>query len=69
MKEKFEANARVKRSHLQALHRNFETLKMRAGEGVTECFSRVMTVANKIRIYGEDMQDVKSGGENSTLFN
>ena len=59
MKKKFEGNARVKRSHLQALHREFETLEMRSGEGVTKYFSRVMTVANKMRIYGEDMQDVK----------
>ncbi|KAL5543912.1 hypothetical protein UlMin_007696 [Ulmus minor] len=59
MKKKFEGNARVKRSHLQALCREFETLEMRSGEGVTEYFSRVMTVANKMRIYGEDMQDVK----------
>ena len=59
MKKKFEGNARVKRSHFQALHREFETLEMRFGEGVTKYFSRVMTVANKMRIYGEDMQDVK----------
>ena len=32
---------------------------MRSGEKVTEYFSRVMIVANKMRIYGEDMQDVK----------
>jgi len=59
MKKKFEGNARVKRSHLQALRRDFETLEMRSGEGVTEYFSRVMTVANKMRIYGEEMSDVK----------
>ncbi|KAF2301756.1 hypothetical protein GH714_028913 [Hevea brasiliensis] len=59
MKKKFEGNAKVKRSHLQALRREFETLEMRSSEGVTEYFSRVMTVANKMRLYGEDMQDVK----------
>ncbi|KAL6344121.1 hypothetical protein AAG906_029789 [Vitis piasezkii] len=32
---------------------------MRSGEGVIEYFSRVMIVANKMRIYGDDMQDVK----------
>ena len=32
---------------------------MRYGEGVTEYFSRVMIVANKMQIYGENMQDVK----------
>ena len=59
MKKKFEGKERAKRSHLQALQREFETLEMRSGEGVTEYFSRVMTVANKMRAYGEDMQDGK----------
>ena len=57
--KKFEGNARVKKSHLQALRREFEDLEMKFGEGVTEYFSRVMMVENKMRIYGEDMQDVK----------
>lgn len=35
MKKKFEGNERVKRSHLQALRKEFETLKMRTSEGVT----------------------------------
>jgi hypothetical protein len=69
MKKKFKGNAKVKRSHLQALRKEFETLEMRSGEKVIEYFSRVMTVANKMQIYGEDMQDVKSGRENSALFN
>ena len=59
MKKKFEGNARVKRSHLQALRIEFETLEMRSGEGVTEYFSRVMTVANKMRIYGETCRMLK----------
>ncbi|KAK4439532.1 hypothetical protein Salat_0288100 [Sesamum alatum] len=33
MKKKYEGNARVKRSHLQALHREFETFEMRNGKG------------------------------------
>ena len=37
----------------------WDAMEMRIGEGVTEYFSRVMTVANKMRTYGEDMQDVK----------
>ena len=63
MKKKFKGNARVKRSHLQALCREFETLEMRSGEGVIKYFSRVMTMANKMRIYGEAMQDVKVVGK------
>jgi hypothetical protein len=58
MKKKYEGSARVKRSHLQALCREFETLEMKAGEGVSEYFSRVLTVANKIRTYRERMTDV-----------
>ena len=58
MKRKFEGNARVKRSTLQALRRDFETLEMKVGETITEYFARVMTVANKMRIYGETMTDV-----------
>ncbi|CAL5432597.1 unnamed protein product [Camellia sinensis] len=58
MKKKFEGSARVKRSHLQALRREFETLEMKAGEGVFEYFSRVLSVANKMGTYGEQMQDV-----------
>lgn len=59
MKKKYEGNSRVKRSYLQALRRDFEILEMKSGEGITEYFSRVITVANKMRIYGEYMQDVK----------
>lgn len=59
MKKKFEGNAWVKRSILQALRRDFETLEMKPGESVIDYFSRVMSVANKMRNYGEDMQDVK----------
>lgn len=58
IKKKFEGSARVKRSHLQALHKEFETLDMKVGEGVSEYFSRVLSVANKMRTHGEQMQDV-----------
>ena len=58
MKKKFEGSARVKRSHLQALRREFEILEMKAGEGVSEYFSRVLSVANKMRTHGEQMQDI-----------
>ena len=55
MKKKFEGNARVKKSQLQALRREFETLEMKSGEEVIEYFSRVMIVANKMQVYGEYM--------------
>jgi len=53
MRRKYEGNKRVKRSILQALRKEFEILEMKSGEGVSDYFSRVMTVANKMRIYGE----------------
>lgn len=58
MRRKYAGNTRVKRSVLQALRKDFEILEMKSGETITEYFSRVMTVANKMRVYGEDMKDV-----------
>nr|DAD41107.1 TPA_asm: hypothetical protein HUJ06_015430 [Nelumbo nucifera] len=56
--KKYEGNERVKRSILQALRKEFETLEMKSGEGVSDYFSRVMSVANKMRVHGEQMRDV-----------
>lgn len=58
MKRKYEGNARVKRSTLQGLRRDFETLEMKSGETTTMYFSRVVAVANKMRVYGDPMTDV-----------
>ncbi|RVW84289.1 Retrovirus-related Pol polyprotein from transposon TNT 1-94 [Vitis vinifera] len=58
MKKKYEGNARVKRSILQALRRDFETLEMKSGECITDYFSRVMSVNNKMRFHGEQMREV-----------
>ncbi|KAK0592572.1 hypothetical protein LWI29_021423 [Acer saccharum] len=58
MKKKYEGNARVKWSILQALRKEFETLEMKSGEKVSDYFSRVMTVANRMRVHGERMVDV-----------
>lgn len=49
MKTKYEGNARVKHSILQALRKEWEALEMKTGESVTDYFSRVMSVANKMR--------------------
>jgi hypothetical protein len=57
MKKKYEGNARVKRLHLQALRKEFETLEMKSGENVSDYFSRVMSVANRMRVYGEQLVD------------
>ena len=48
----------MKQSIIQALRKEFETLEMKSGEGVSDYFSRVMFVANKTRVHGEQMRDV-----------
>lgn len=48
----------MKRSILQALRKEFETLEMKSGENVNDYFSRVMSVANRMRVHGEQMKDV-----------
>ena len=48
----------MKQSIIQALRKEFETLEMKSGEGVFDYFSRVMSVANKMRVHGKQMRDV-----------
>ncbi|XP_058768298.1 uncharacterized protein LOC131642026 [Vicia villosa] len=59
MKLKCQGNTRVKRAQLNRLRRDFEVLAMKQGESITDYFGRVMTVANDMRNYGEDVDDVK----------
>ncbi|CAL5403117.1 unnamed protein product [Camellia sinensis] len=58
LKKKYQGTSKVKRSQLQALRREFETLQMKSGESVSDYFSRTMAIANKMRIHGDPMQDV-----------
>ncbi|XP_028061584.1 uncharacterized protein LOC114265042 [Camellia sinensis] len=58
MKKKYQGTSKVNRSQLQALYREFETLQMKSGESVSDYFSRTMTIANKMRIHGDQIQDV-----------
>ncbi|XP_031273002.1 uncharacterized protein LOC116131495 [Pistacia vera] len=58
MKKKYQGMARVKSAQLQALCKEFELLHMKVGELVNDYFARTLTVANKMRIHGEQMGDV-----------
>ncbi|XP_057485822.1 uncharacterized protein LOC130772093 [Actinidia eriantha] len=58
MKKKYQGSARVKRQQLQALRREFEILQMKDDEFVDEYFARTLTIANKMRIQGEDLKDI-----------
>lgn len=59
MKRRYMGNARAKRVQLQALRTKFETLRMKTGEPVDDYLCRTMAVANKMRVHGEKMEDVK----------
>ena len=58
MKKKYQSTARAKRQHLQALCSEFEILRMKLGESVTDYFSRTMAIVNKMRIHGDKTEDV-----------
>ncbi|KAA8517177.1 hypothetical protein F0562_017470 [Nyssa sinensis] len=49
---------RAKRQQLQALRSEFETLRMKSGESVTDYFSRTMAIVNKMWIHGDKTEDV-----------
>ena len=59
MKSKYGGNARVKRSLLQKLRRNFEVLEMKDSESTEEYFKRVLGITNQMRSNGEVMTDSK----------
>ncbi|XP_074356633.1 uncharacterized protein LOC141696386 [Apium graveolens] len=58
MKKKYQGSARVKRAQLQALRKEYENLQMKDGESVTSYFARTMDICNKMRFYGEKMEDI-----------
>ncbi|KAA0052834.1 Retrovirus-related Pol polyprotein from transposon TNT 1-94 [Cucumis melo var. makuwa] len=58
MKKKHQGNVKAKRVQLQGLRTEFETLGMKISESVIDFFARTMTIANKMRIHGEKMEDV-----------
>lgn len=59
MKAKFGGNARVKRSLLQKLRRDFEVLEMKESENIEEYFTRVLAITNQMRSNGETLNDTK----------
>ena len=58
MKLKFLGSTRVKRSQLQALRKKFEVLQVKEGKSVDAYFSQTLTIANKMKINGENMKQV-----------
>lgn len=58
MKKKYQGSTKVKRSQLQALRREWETLQMKEGESVTEYFSRTLSIVNKMQMNEERLTNV-----------
>ena len=58
MKQKYQGSTRVKRAQLQALRKEFKVRQMKEGESVDAYFTRTLIIANKMKIHGENMQQV-----------
>jgi hypothetical protein len=58
LKQKYKGTVRVKRAQLRALRRDWEILQMKSGESVNDYFAQTLTIANKMRMYGEQMSEL-----------
>ncbi|XP_017609280.1 receptor kinase-like protein Xa21 [Gossypium arboreum] len=63
MKKKYQGNARAKRALLQTLRGEFENLHMKPGETISDYFSKIMTIVNRMRTHGEKLGDVAESEE------
>ncbi|RVW73046.1 Retrovirus-related Pol polyprotein from transposon RE1 [Vitis vinifera] len=67
MKKKYQGSTRTKRQQLQALRSEFEMLRMKPGESVSDFFSRTMAIINKISVdrgrgKGRGVRGARDGG-------
>ncbi|XP_059644871.1 uncharacterized protein LOC132286538 [Cornus florida] len=58
MKKKYQGSSRAKRLQLQALRSEFEMLRMKSGELVSDYFSRTMAIVSKMWIHSDKAEDV-----------
>lgn len=58
MKKKYKGSTRAKRQQLQTLCSQFEMLRMKLGESVTDYFAGTMAIVKKMRIHDEQMEDI-----------
>eukprot|EP00268_Persea_americana_P066487 TRINITY_DN9059_c1_g1_i11.p1 TRINITY_DN9059_c1_g1~~TRINITY_DN9059_c1_g1_i11.p1 ORF type:complete len:307 (+),score=69.73 TRINITY_DN9059_c1_g1_i11:628-1548(+) len=59
LKKKYEGSEWVPRAVRQTLTRDFETLRMKSGESITDFFARTLRIASKMRFNGGTMEEVK----------
>jgi hypothetical protein len=58
MRQKYQGSTKVKRAQLQALRRDFEVLAMGESEFVDDYFARTLAIANKMKSFGENIEQV-----------
>ncbi|XP_076954733.1 uncharacterized protein LOC143629310 [Bidens hawaiensis] len=57
LETKYKGDSKVLTVKLQRLRREFETLQMKDDEAVSDFLSRVMSIVNQKKAYGEDVSD------------
>ena len=56
MKQKYQGSTKVKKTQLQALRKEFEMLNINEGERIDSFIARTLTMVNKMKVNGENMQ-------------
>lgn len=68
MEKKYQGFARVKRQQLQTLCLDFETLKMKLGESVSNYFSQMMIIVSNMQIYRDKTKDITIIEKNTPIL-